>query len=424
MITNWKQAMLIALWMLSPVVALAQSGEWASYSGKEMIARILDDGDYLWVATNSGLLKLNTETEETALYNRDNAGWPDNHLRNMAKDSDGNLWVTTQFGGIARFDGTNSSVYSSSNSGLPTDQYCTSIAIDNENNKWIGSLMFLNKFDGEEWQSWTTPLSAIAAYWFIYDLKFDRNGVLWLGGSSPEWKFAQFTGTEIQAFPEITASVHAIEFDGENNQWLATANGLVKYDGRTFTSYNTANSAIPGNCIYDVKSDASGNLWLAIGKYLVRFDGENFTSYETPLLEEADPTNQDFVLCLNVDSKGAIWLGTKKSGLFKFTQEKFTQALKVTDVATGIKATENKKPEISLRNTGSGISLHLSLTKKATVSLSVFDLGGRRVSSWLNGQILSSGDYRYDTDLPLGVFLVQSVVNGKVNVTKAVVWDK
>jgi hypothetical protein len=155
----------------------------------------------------------------------------------------------------------------------------------------------------------------------------------------------------------------------------------------------TANSAIPGNCIQDVKSDASGNLWLAVGKYLVRFDGENFTSYETPLLEEADPTNQDFILCLNVDSKGVIWLGTKKSCLFKFTQEKFTQALKVPDVATGIKATENKKPEINLRNTGSGISLNLSLTEKAAVLLSVFDLGGRRVSSWLNGQILSSGDY-------------------------------
>lgn len=227
MITNLRRAILIASLMLSPVAAFSQSGEWAGYSGKEMISRILNDGKYLWVATNSGLLKLNTETEETVVYNRDNSGLPDNHLRSIAKDREGNLWVTTQFNGIAKFDDGNCSVYSSSNSGLPTDQYCTSIAIDNENNKWIGSLLFLNKFDGEDWRSWTTPLSAVAAYWVIYDLKFDRNGVLWMGGSAPEWKFAQFTGTEIQVFPKISASVYAIEFDGNNNRWLATGNGFV-----------------------------------------------------------------------------------------------------------------------------------------------------------------------------------------------------
>ncbi|MDR0680840.1 MAG: hypothetical protein LBG15_03155 [Dysgonamonadaceae bacterium] len=424
MITNLRRAILIASLMLSPVAAFSQSGEWAGYSGKEMISRILNDGKYLWVATNSGLLKLNTETEETVVYNRDNSGLPDNHLRNIAKDREGNLWVTTQFNGIAKFDDGNCSVYSSSNSGLPTDQYCTSIAIDDADNKWVGSLLYLNRFDDEDWRSWTTPRSSIAGYWFIYDLKFDREGVLWLGGSAPEWHFAKFTGEEIQVLTEISQDVNHIEIDDDNNKWLATGRGLVKYDGADFITYHTENSDIPSNDVYYVTKDASGNLWLAAGKYLVRFDGENFTSYETPLLEEVDPAGQNFILCLNIDPKNNIWLGTKRSGLFKFTQGTFRQVLKISDTETGIKETENKNQEMKIRNTGSGISFDLSLTEKATVSLSVFDMSGCPVSTLLNGQYLSSGNYNYNMDLSHGIFLVKSVVNGKVNVTKAVVRDK
>ena len=41
-------------------------------------------------------------------------------------------------GGLAKFDGTNWTVFNTSNSGLP-DNYVSSIAIDGSGNKWIGT---------------------------------------------------------------------------------------------------------------------------------------------------------------------------------------------------------------------------------------------------------------------------------------------
>ena len=50
----------------------------------------------------------------------------------------GNIWIGTWYGGLARFDGTNWTVYNTSNSGLP-DIYAKSIAIDTFGNIWIGT---------------------------------------------------------------------------------------------------------------------------------------------------------------------------------------------------------------------------------------------------------------------------------------------
>ncbi|MDR2293181.1 MAG: hypothetical protein LBE11_06890, partial [Prevotellaceae bacterium] len=314
---------LFSLLIMCPALAFSQLSDWVNYTNGNMVTEILNDGDYLWIATDGGLAKMNKNTEEKTFYNRANAGLPENHLRSLAKDKDGNIWVTSQYNGIGKFDGTHCSVYKESNSELPTNHNCTSIAIDNNNDVWTGTHMYLNKFDGENWESWTTPNSIFDGQWAIYDLKFDNEGILWLGGESvvSGFYFARFTGSEIQKIDEIRKTVLSIAFDAENNKWLGTATGLVKYDGTNFTTYNTNNSTLPNDIIYDVKKDVSGNLWLASGRYLVKFDGTDFTTYETPLISN----DNNFIYCLEVEDNGTIWIGTRRDGLIKFSNGVFTQ---------------------------------------------------------------------------------------------------
>jgi ligand-binding sensor domain-containing protein len=306
-----------------PVLTFPQLSDWSNYTNGNMVTEILNDGDYLWIATDGGLVKMNKATEEKTFYNRANAGLPDNHLRSLAKDKDGNIWVTAQYYGVGRFDGTDCIVYKDSNSELPMSLNCTSITIDNDDNVWVGTHMYLNKFDGENWESWTTPNSIFDGQWAIYDLKFDNEGILWLGGESlmSGFYFAKFTGSEIQKIDGIRKPVLSIAFDGENNKWLGTATGLVKYDGTDFITYNTNNSTLPDNNIYDIKKDASGNLWLASGRYLVKFDGTNFTVYNTPLITD----DNNFIYCLEMEDDGTIWIGTRRNGLIKFSNGNFKQ---------------------------------------------------------------------------------------------------
>ncbi|MDR2407226.1 MAG: hypothetical protein LBE13_03825, partial [Bacteroidales bacterium] len=318
-----NKLILLSLLIMYPALTFSQLSDWVNYTNGDMVTEILNDGDYLWIATNGGLVKMNKATEEKTFYNRANAGLPDNHLRRLAKDRDGNIWVTTQYHGVGKFDGINCTVYKDSNSELPTSHNCTSITIDNDDNVWIGTHMYLNKFDGENWESWTTPNSVYDAFWEIYDLRFDNDNILWIGGSSVSsgFYFAKFTGNGIEQIAGINKDVLSIEIDSENNKWLGTATGLVKYDGTNFTTYNTTNTNLPYNEIYSVKKDASGNLWLACRSNLVKFDGTNFTVYETPLITD----DNNLIYCLEMEDDGTVWIGTRRNGLIKFSNNIFTQ---------------------------------------------------------------------------------------------------
>jgi len=61
-----------------------------------------------------------------------------NYVVAIAIDGQGNKWIGTAAGGLAKFDGVNWTVYNTSNSGLP-DDWVTAIAIDDSGNKWIGT---------------------------------------------------------------------------------------------------------------------------------------------------------------------------------------------------------------------------------------------------------------------------------------------
>ena len=85
----------------------------------------------------SGLAKF--DGTNWTVYNTSNSGLPDNMgSYSLAIDGSGNKWIGTHVG-LAKFDGTNWTVYNNSNSGLP-DNSVRSIAIDGSGNKWIGTL--------------------------------------------------------------------------------------------------------------------------------------------------------------------------------------------------------------------------------------------------------------------------------------------
>jgi ligand-binding sensor domain-containing protein len=447
-ISSMSICLLALVSALSAQTSSATTSSETQKEGGEFICKILKDGNSLWIAANSGLLQLDTETGAVTAHELGISDLP--RLRNLAKDKDGNLWITTERNGVFRYDGQSVKHYDQ-NSGLGNSQYCTSIAVDANNNKWIGSLLYLNKFNGDSWQTWTTPLSIVAGYWIIWDLKFDRNGDLWMGGDSPEWHFAKFSGQEIQPVPEIKKAITKILIDEQDNKWLASQyEGLIKYNGSEFVTWNTENSNLPSNDIYDIKQDASGNIWLASNKYLVKFDGREFTGYANPHIANA----RDFIYSLELDDLGNIWAGTKFSGLFKFViaQESFqsvsatptttitpptdyTPAVDPADptvipdstivpdlyTPTSIEYISDGNNNLIVRGIDSKLSVDFVLTDAANISLSVFDLQGREVATLLKNRYLSDGNHQYSVRLTSGIYIVRYTVNDKTVSRKTIV---
>ena len=130
-------SIIAALVFLFPVAARSQNPEWMNFYSGERVCALADDGEYLW-AGGVGLTRLNKATGEMVFYNKVNSELPSNYVTALAIDAQGNLWIGTWGGGLARFDGVSWKVYNTSNSGLPNNAVWA-LAIDAQGNKWIGT---------------------------------------------------------------------------------------------------------------------------------------------------------------------------------------------------------------------------------------------------------------------------------------------
>jgi len=89
----------------------------------------------------------------------------------------------------------------------------------------------------------------------------------------------------------------------------------------TWTIYNTGNSGIGNNFVYDIAQDAQGNKWFGVSFAGVRmFDGTTWTSYTTG--NSGLPNNE--VISVGIDGLGNKWFGTYGSGVAKFDGTNWT----------------------------------------------------------------------------------------------------
>src|SRR3954447_21749186 len=79
-------------------------------------------------------------------------------------------------------------------------------------------------------------------------------------------------------------SVISIHQDKEGFMWFGTSAGLNKYDGYTFTVFNSdpkiPQSTLKTSYIYDIHEDHTGKLWIgAYGLHLLDKRSGNLTAY-------------------------------------------------------------------------------------------------------------------------------------------------
>jgi hypothetical protein len=87
-----------------PVLLFGQNNTWKNYSTSTMINEIAYHGTDTWIATDGGVAQYNTITGETNFYNRANSELPFNNITSIAIDQNGSRWLGT-YVGLVRWDG-------------------------------------------------------------------------------------------------------------------------------------------------------------------------------------------------------------------------------------------------------------------------------------------------------------------------------
>ncbi len=108
--------------------------------------------------------------------------------------------------------------------------------------------------------------------------------------------------------------------DSQGFVWLATEDGLDRYDGYTlrhFAHQRGVSTGLAGNYIWDLREDPSGSIWIAIKDGgVARYDAqtETFSSYRH---DDRDATSisSDAARQLLIDRRGRIWIATSGGGV-------------------------------------------------------------------------------------------------------------
>lgn len=111
--------------------------------------------------------------------------------------------------------------------------------------------------------------------------------------------------------------------DSRGYIWAATFNGLVRYEGKRITVFNTSN--VPGletNRFVSVMEDQHGRIWAGLEySSFIMIDGNQTMVYRID--EEIAETNT-YITSLYVNSGGDIWIGTN-SGIYTYSDNSYSK---------------------------------------------------------------------------------------------------
>ncbi len=102
-------------------------------------------------------------------------------------------------------------------------------------------------------------------------------------------------------------SVLAVEPAAANITWVGTAKGACWFDGTMWVTYNTANSGLAGNNVNAINVQGP-NVWFATDNGISVFNGTTWSSYSTSNSGLASDT----VYTLAFETNGTLWAGTNR----------------------------------------------------------------------------------------------------------------
>lgn len=147
-----------------------------------------------------------------------------------------------------------------------------------------------------------------------------RDGYLWLGTYEG---LVRFDGVTFTVFDSGNTSaiknnyIFAICEDKEGSLWVGTSGGLLQLKEGTFRRY-TMKDGLSSDAILSICEDATQALWLGTGNGLTRIKNQSISRYST-----ADGLPNNIIDVIYQDRQARLWLGTR-GGLSRFTNGTFS----------------------------------------------------------------------------------------------------
>jgi len=276
-----------------------------SLTNNNITALMEDSHGNLWVGSQSGLNRINLGNLAVSRYDleqKQTDGANSNFIRAIREDNNGRIWIGTNGNGLFRLTlGTDLKISEQINF-TSTDQINSnlshnivlSLAIDQSNLLWIGTLNGIDKID-------------------LKKSKFNLYH-----------KSKDFNSTDLM--DNVIASLYK---DKQNNLWIGNwgsgLNILDRITGKVehYNSQSKGNSFITNNFVHEIYEDGKGRIWLGTRDRINLFDKVNNRFLTIPQYFKTDKLPDFKNIRVNdilEDSSGLFWISTQ-NGLYQLDIE-------------------------------------------------------------------------------------------------------
>ncbi len=247
-------------------------------------------------------------------------GLPQSQVYALHQDTKGYLWLGTQGGGLAHFDGTKYISYTEQE-GI-AGNYINSITEGEDGQIWIGSNGGVSRFDGIGFQSFKPQFRKNTT---VQELVFDKKGKLWAATDQGIYYLEKdsILQKEKRSSGEF-GRMYAALADSRGQLWMGGEKGIFRYDensGKWQLAWSDEAEVL------DIIETPNGQLWAVAFNYgLIAFNDNQWSK------QNIHDLSSKLLQCLWASPDGNLWLGTQDAGVFVIpNQDSLTTNLNTAD---------------------------------------------------------------------------------------------
>ncbi|MBR5698570.1 MAG: hypothetical protein IKX44_08150 [Prevotella sp.] len=310
-----KKTVILFIFAVVALAANAQLTDWRNIASKNFVMKIIHDQTFLYVGTKGGgIVKMDKLSGLQTVLKRADGSMTGNAISDMVLHN-GELWVGTEYNGLARMTDGGIEKFDMKNAGFQINQHFSGFYFNADGTMLVGSIAYLYAFDGKKCTA-EYDINLLSPYAYVKKIRADVDGRIWVAcyDALDSYNLCVFTPNGLMPYDIPYGRVNNIETDKDGCLWIATTKGLVKFDGNDFTPFTPDNSALPEANITEMTFDENGNLWLMGDHFITKFDGNDFTGYPYEL-----SVANDYLLTIDADANN-VYVGSRFEGLLRLTE--------------------------------------------------------------------------------------------------------
>jgi len=316
----------------TPVAGNAVNSSFTHFRvGNRNVKSVFAEADKVWVGTSGGVIRYEPDTDDYRLFDVRN-GLLANGIFHISRWTDDKMLVGTYGGGLAVYDESKDKFEIFNVPHGLADAFVYDVLAMPNGDLWIATWSGANRVKGgrlkdpDAWETYTVENTnnGLPNDW-VYGLDLGKNGEVWF---ATEGGLARFQNEEWSNWDHKDGQGAAYDLVKNDNTFNTDPATMSSHHAKQKIEMNLQNvdTAYNPNYIVALEVDNNGIVWVGTwGGGLARFDGKAYINYT---VQDGLPANHVFML--HEDQNGILWVGTS-NGLVQFGDGEFSNKLTIRE---------------------------------------------------------------------------------------------